>query len=116
MKKIIGSIALSAVLAASAMSFAAITANGADIELKPMQAHTVALTDHTAVVYYVMKDNGEYEVVATVAPNTGVDGNATQHRVTLYPGQTWSLDLDNGDSSRVISVSVASDSLLVATR
>jgi len=116
MKKIIGSIALSAVLATSAMSLAGITANGAQIELDPMQAHTVDLSDHTAVVYYVAMNNGDYEVVTTVAPNPGVVGNATQHRVVLSPGQSWSLDLDNGESSRVISVSVDSNSLMVASR
>ncbi len=116
MKKWISSLALSAALVTSTMSYAGIVANDAEIELAPLQAHTVEVADHTAVVYYVTLDNGDYEIVTTIGPNVGVAGRATQHRIVLSAGQSWSLDIDNGQSTRVISVSAVSDALIVASR
>ena len=102
-------------------AFAEISTNdGKQItRLEPLQAHTVNLTDHTAVVYYSILDNGDLHVVTTVGPNEGVPGTATQHRRTITTGQAYDLYLDTGvygKPANVITLSANEEWLFVASR
>lgn len=116
MKNFISSIAIAAALVSSSASVAEVSAKGSEIKLKPMHAHTIGLTDHTAVVYYVVQENGDYQIITTVGPNVGVAGNASRHRVTMSDGQSWSLGMDNGETATAITFSTNGESLFVASR
>ena len=50
----------------------------------------------------MMQENGDYQIVTIIGPNVGVPGNAREHRVTLSAGQSWSLDVDNGEATTTI--------------
>ncbi|MBX2880964.1 MAG: hypothetical protein KTR32_13565, partial [Granulosicoccus sp.] len=67
-----------------------------DAQLQPLQAHTVSLENYTAVVYYTVLDNGDFQIVATVGPNAGFDGAMSQHMTTMKPGQSYNWTLDTG--------------------
>jgi len=61
------------VLATSIFATNAIADNNR--RLKPLQAHTISMPNHTAVIYYTVLKNGDIEVVSTLtanAPNIGV--------------------------------------------
>lgn len=103
-------------LAISALAVAQFSSNGDKIALTPLQAHTVSMSDYTAVVYYTILENGHYKVVTTVGPNAGVQGQSNQHQVTLAAGQLWSLDIADGDTTEQISFSAEGDQLLIASR
>lgn len=62
------------------------------IQVEPLQAHVTQLRDYTAVVYYTILNNGDYEIVATYGSNSRPFGSA-QHRLTLPVGQSASFAL-----------------------
>lgn len=89
------------------------------VRLQPLQAHTVSLPEHTAVIYYIALSNGNFEVVSTVAPNIGVNSVASQQRTQLSPGQTFSMSFDNdqpGDSIQTFEITAVSGMLQIARR
>lgn len=92
--------------------------NAVDTNIAPLQAQTVQLQDHTAVIYYVVQNSGAYEVITTIGPNVGIETAGTQHRATLAIGQTYSLQLSQGNNLAPvtgITITAEPDSLRVAT-
>ena len=90
-----------------------------DTNLAPLQAHTVNMSYHTAVVYYTILANGDYQVITTIGPNAEVNGLTSQHRVTIQSGQSYELSLDSGVAgtpANAIRFTANGDKLLVASR
>lgn len=114
----IKSLITTAALALTLSHSAAVSA-ASDTRLQPLQAHTVSLENHTAVVYYTKLDNGDFRVNATVGPNLGTVGLISQHKVIVKPGQsyTWSLETEVAKAPAVIIQMTADDNkLVVASR
>ncbi|MBX2878929.1 MAG: hypothetical protein KTR32_03300 [Granulosicoccus sp.] len=116
MKAAIRNIALATAFFASTLTAAEFATNGDAHSLDPLQAHTIAMADYTAVVYYTLDNQGDYQIVTTVGPNPGVNGQASQHQISLSQGQSWSLDLDSGSDTGVINFSVQNGALVLASR
>ncbi len=87
-------------------------------ELQPMQAHTIALEDYTAVVYYTVLDNGDFQVVTSAGPNPGVQGEAMQHIETVKPGTSmiYKLVTTADTPATEIQFNALKQSLIVAGR
>lgn len=91
----------------------------ADVDLQPLQAHTVSMQEYTAVVYYTVQDNGDYQIVTTFGPNIDVEGEMSQHRVTVKPGHSYELSMDSGiagNPANVIRFTADDKALIVASR
>lgn len=85
--------------------------------MQPLQAHTITMTDYTAVVYYTRNDKNDYQIVTTVGPNIGVNGETVQHRVTIKPGQSYELSMNSGlagNAINVIQFTACDDGLITA--
>jgi hypothetical protein len=97
----------SIVFSALMLSATALTANTMSTtnvdQIKPLEAHITHLEDYTAVVYYTVLPNGDYEVITTTAPNENVAGLSTQHRMTISIDQSYTLVLDQGPASSGVS-------------
>lgn len=86
-------------------------------QLLPLRALTVDMQDFTAVIYYVISDAEEYEVVITIGPNINVSGTITQHRTTISAGQSYTLSFDQGvgkDSVQHLKINAGHDVLRVS--
>ncbi len=114
MKAPIRNIILTAVLALTG------TANATEIvpgELVPMQAHTVAMDGYTAVVYYTVLSNGDFQVVTSAGPDAGVEGEMIQRIEIVDPGQTvhYTLHTAAGKSTQ-FQFTAGDGALVVASR
>jgi len=88
------------------------------VELKPMQAHTVTLENYTAVVYYTVMTNGQFQVTTTIGPNVGYEGAMTQQQAVIKPGQSFSMSMNTGvqgEPATAIRFSAESNTLVVAS-
>ena len=95
--------ALSALLlSATALEANTVTLPADGTQIGPLQAHTAQLAEYTAVVYYTVLANGDYEVVTTYGPNEGVSGVATRNRVILSLDQSYSFNVDQGLDAGVV--------------
>lgn len=70
-------------------------------QVAPLQARTISMGDYTAVVYYTEMTNGNYNVVTTVGPNSGINGSITQHSIELSPGQHYTFKIDQNSDRDV---------------
>ena len=78
---------MKAILSAAAVVVGTVVAFVADAsELEPLQAGTFVLGSHTVSVYYTVSGD-TYEVVATIAPDSGTTGAPIRFVVSLPPGQ-----------------------------
>jgi hypothetical protein len=116
MKKYFVNIALATALLSSAIAYGEMAAESNQAPLNEMQAHTIDLSGHTAVVYFVELDEGSYQVVTTVGPDLGTDGEISQHRVVLSDNESWSLDVLGGDSKKTINYEMTVSGLTVYSR
>lgn len=104
--------------AACLIAAGAVNANS-NVELEPMQAHTITSEKHTAVLYYTKTDSGQYEVVTTVGSNPEEPKMITRHRVVLDEGQSYSFALDQdgmNTPAQAFQITAKSDALFVAQR
>lgn len=116
MKSAIRNIALASALLATSLSAAEFSTNGDTDSLAPLDGYTLVMENYTAVIYYTVDGNGDYEIVTTVGPNLGVKGHDMQYRNSLSQGQSWSVDLDSGSDGGTIKISVQNDTLILASR
>ena len=61
-------------------------------ELAPLQAGTFLLGNHTASVFYTVRD-GLYDVVTTIAPDADLKGAPVRFVGSLAPGQKQIISL-----------------------
>ena len=61
-------------------------------ELSPLQAGTFVLGNHTASVFYTVRD-GLYDVVTTIAPDADLKGGPMRFVGSLAPGQKQIISL-----------------------
>lgn len=120
MKTAIRNIILSTsfMVAASAQAAAPHTAEIDSQMLQPMQAHTIALDGYTAVVYYTVLANGDYQIVTSTGPNPGVEGEMTQNSVTVAAGEWLIYSLQTAPGSAPVDIRFAAmdQALIVASR
>ncbi len=87
-------------------------------ELKPLQAHTVALGDYTAVVFFTVLANGKFQVITSAGPNEGIEGEMIQQVELVKPGETviYSLTTAEGKPATEFHFTAGQDRLIVASR
>jgi len=115
----LNALALAGCLLASTSTIAGEAFMLQDVALQPLQAHTINTGAYTAVVYYTVNGENEYDVVTTIAPNVGVSAITTQHRARITQGQSYEVALDSGVygvEARLFSFTAKTDALVVATR
>lgn len=86
--------------------------------LSPLQAHTVKMQEYTAVVYFTVLANGNFQVITTAGPNAGVEGEMIQRVETVKPGETviYSLHTAEGKPATEFQFTAGPERLLVASR
>jgi hypothetical protein len=63
-----------------------------DQRLRPMQAATFDLGDHTAVIYYTHKQDA-YELVTTIGPDLGTEGLITRYVTPIQDNEEFSFQI-----------------------
>ena len=87
------------ILSAAALVVGTVVAFVADAsELKPLQAGTFVLGSHTVSVYYTVSGD-TYEVVATIAPDSGTTGAPVRFVGFLPPGQRQVISVGAGGTT-----------------